>query len=260
MGSADAQGALWGAAARDWADLAEPGARPLWGAVLDAVDAQTGVKLLDAGCGAGGASVEAARRGCQVTGVDASAPLLAIARQRLPAGRFIQGDLEALPLGEREVHVAIAVNSVFFCSDPALAVRELGRVVRTGGRVALTSWGPRERCDMAQVFGAMASWQPPPPAGSGPFAYAQPGALESLLEQAGLRVRARGETACPFSYPDLPTAWRAQASSGAMQAALRGGSPDRLRLAVERALLAFKTIQGPIRLNNLFVWVTATKS
>jgi SAM-dependent methyltransferase len=203
--------------------------------------------------------VEAARRGCQVTGVDASAPLLVIARQRLPAGRFVQGDLESLPLGEREVHCAIAVNSIIYCDDPASAVRELARVVRPGGRVALTSWGPRERCDMAQVFGAASVGQPAPPPGRGPFAFAVPGALEVLLEQAGLQVRGRGETACPFSYPDLPTAWRAQASAGPMQAALRAGSPDRLRLAVERALLAFKTSQGPLRLNNLFGWAVATK-
>ena len=79
MGSADAQGALWGAAARDWAELAEPHQIPFYEAALDGLACADGMRLLDAGCGAGLALSLAAARGAVVSGLDASGGLLEIA-------------------------------------------------------------------------------------------------------------------------------------------------------------------------------------
>ena len=110
MGSAEMQGALWGAAAEDWTAHQEASSLPLWRDVLQAVGAGPGVKLLDAGCGAGGACVEAAKLGCEVTGVDASRALLAVARHQLPGARFEEADLEALPFGHSAFDAVIAVN------------------------------------------------------------------------------------------------------------------------------------------------------
>ena len=53
MGSAERQGALWGAAARAWSELNEPHCTPFYETVLDAIEAGPGMALLDAGCGAG---------------------------------------------------------------------------------------------------------------------------------------------------------------------------------------------------------------
>src|SRR5439155_10236663 len=97
MGSATVQGRLWGRAARDWRELQEPTALPLWEAMLAAAAVGPGTRVLDAGCGAGGASMLAARRGAHVNGLDAAEALLAIARWRVPDGDFRTGDLEALP-------------------------------------------------------------------------------------------------------------------------------------------------------------------
>src|ERR1700694_788506 len=97
MASASVQGMLWGWAARDWAELQEPTALPLWHALLDAAAVGSSTRLLDAGCGAGGASALAAGRGAQVNGRDAAEPLIAIARERVPDGDFRVGDLAALP-------------------------------------------------------------------------------------------------------------------------------------------------------------------
>jgi 2-polyprenyl-3-methyl-5-hydroxy-6-metoxy-1,4-benzoquinol methylase len=72
MGSALVQGQIWSRAALDWAELQKPLAMPLWGAMLDAAAVGEGMRLLDAGCGAGGASLLAARRGAQVNGLDAA--------------------------------------------------------------------------------------------------------------------------------------------------------------------------------------------
>src|SRR5690349_16349396 len=97
MGTAEIQGELWGAAANDWAELQDPMSRPLWQAMLNSARVGAGTRLLDAGCGAGGACVLAAARGALVSGFDASEALLAIAQGRVPAGDFRRGDLESLP-------------------------------------------------------------------------------------------------------------------------------------------------------------------
>ena len=51
MGSAQVQGTLWGAAAREWSELNEPFSTPFYEAVFDAIAVGPGMKLLDAGCG-----------------------------------------------------------------------------------------------------------------------------------------------------------------------------------------------------------------
>ena len=153
MGSAGIQGPLWGGAAEDWAAVQEGFCRPLWLDVLKAAGAAPTLRLLDAGCGAGGAAVEAARLGCDVTGVDASAELLAIARRRLPEGRFEEADLEHLPFPPGTFDAAVAINTLFFAHDMDRAARELARVVRSGGRIVVSGRGSPEACEMA-AFGA----------------------------------------------------------------------------------------------------------
>jgi SAM-dependent methyltransferase len=85
MGSATRQGRLWGTAARDWPELQEPLALPLWEAMLDAAAVGPGTRVLDAGCGAGGASVRAAPRGAHVNGLDATEALRAISLLESPS-------------------------------------------------------------------------------------------------------------------------------------------------------------------------------
>jgi hypothetical protein len=63
MGSAVLQGRLGGAAARDWARRQEIFSLPIWTALLDTTRVRPRMRLLDAGCGAGGGCVEAVRRG-----------------------------------------------------------------------------------------------------------------------------------------------------------------------------------------------------
>ena len=83
---------FWGAKARDWAELFEPMGTPLWEAMLDSTAVGRGTRLLDLGCGGGGASVLAAERGAQVAGLDAAQALIDIARKRVPKGDFRVGD------------------------------------------------------------------------------------------------------------------------------------------------------------------------
>jgi SAM-dependent methyltransferase len=258
MGSANIQGALWGAAAQDWTTYQEPAFLPLWEDALQAVNARKGMKILDAGCGAGGASVEADKLGCEVIGVDASAALLEVARERLPTARFHEADIESLPFGDSEFDAAIGVNSVLYAADVAQAMRELARVTRSGGRIVITNWGKPEDCEVRDVLDAVVGLLPFKPP-RGPFWLSTPGKIESLLEDAGLSVVERGETRCDFTYPGFEICWRAQASAGPLQAALRVMGEARVRAAVEKAVQNHTDPSGAIVLRNTFIWVAGQR-
>ena len=97
MGSAEVQGELWGRHPQTWAKYQESQMRPLYDATLDALEPLADRALLDAGCGAGLALRLAADRGAVVSGLDASAPLLEVARERTPEAALRTGDIQALP-------------------------------------------------------------------------------------------------------------------------------------------------------------------
>jgi 2-polyprenyl-3-methyl-5-hydroxy-6-metoxy-1,4-benzoquinol methylase len=78
-GSATVQGELWGARARDWAEVQEPAQRELYPPVFDAAGVGEGTSLLDVGCGSGVAAAIAHARGAQVSGIDAALPFVEIA-------------------------------------------------------------------------------------------------------------------------------------------------------------------------------------
>jgi SAM-dependent methyltransferase len=258
MGSASVQGRLWGARARDWARLAEPAATPFYDAVFDAIAVGPGVALLDAGCGAGYALGLAAARGATVTGLDASAGLLEVARERLADAELHEGDLEALPFADASFDAVTAFNSVQFAADPLAAVRELGRVARRDAPVAIVTWGAPDQCETRVIIAAIGALLPPPPAGAaGPFALSEPGKLEALASAAGLRPEHTAEVPTPFSYPDLETAVRTQLSSGPARRAIEHAGELATREALSAAFADSRQSDGSYRQDNVFRFIVA---
>src|SRR5436305_7031013 len=162
MGSAAVQGQLWGRAAHDWAELQEPTALPLWEAMLDAAFVGPGTRVLDAGCGAGGASVLAAGRGAHVNGLDAAEALLAIARARVPDADFRAGDLDALPYADGTFDAILAADVLPYVADPAAALRGLRRVCAPGARVVIAIWGAPDECELSAIVAAVREILPRP--------------------------------------------------------------------------------------------------
>jgi SAM-dependent methyltransferase len=257
------QGQLWGARAQDWATYVEQSNLPLFGAALDAGRVTSDTRLLDVGCGAGLLSLLASLRGAQVTALDASPALLEIARQRLPRANVREGDLEALPFVDASFDAVVAVNSLFFADDMGVALREIIRVVRPGGRVVVTVWGPPERCEfLSSVMPALRSLMPPPPPGASPprrGTLSDPGALVNLLQGAGLRVVDDGEVACPFVFPDSETSWRGNASAGVNQMAIAHSGEAAVRAVYANADRDHTRPDGSIRYDNMFLWAAGER-
>jgi ArsR family transcriptional regulator len=98
--------------------------------------------VVDLGCGEGYLTIEAARWARGVVAIDRSAEVLARAkelarRRRVRNVTWKRGDLERLPLADASADVALLSQALHHAEDPAQAVREAWRVLRTGGRVLI---------------------------------------------------------------------------------------------------------------------------
>ena len=258
MGTAAVQGALWGAGAADWAELVEPMSTPLFQAVLDAIDVGSDTALLDAGCGSGLALQLARQRGAAVSGLDASGPLLEIARRRVPDADLREGELESLPFDSNRFDAVTAFNSVQYAASPVAAVAELARVATAGAPVAVVTWGDPDRCETKVVLAAVGSLLPPPPPGAaGPFALSAPGKLEELVADAGLAPKHAQEVAVPFVLPDLDTAVRGHLSSGPARRAIEVAGLDAVETAIRDALASSLQPDCTSRHDNAFRFVVA---
>ena len=257
MGSAPVQATLWGRDARTWSTEMEPQMGPLYDATLDALAPLAGLRLLDAGCGAGLALRKAADRGAAVAGLDATPALLEVAAGRVQGADLRVGDIDALPYEDRAFDVVTAFNAIQYAVDPAQAVRELAWVCRPGGRVAIGVWGDPERCETEALFARLRSLAPPPPGTPAPLACSAPGVVEELLEKAGLRVVDGGETSCPFVFRDLDHAWTAHTSAGPPQKVIDMAGPDATRAVLDTVLEADRKPDGALRQDNVFRYVIA---
>jgi SAM-dependent methyltransferase len=120
---------------------------PLAERLLDLVSPQPGERALDLACGTGAVTrrlVERTAPGGQVTGLDPSAPMLAVARGKAPAATFVEGDAQRLPFGDGSFDAATCQQGLQFVPEPVLALRELRRVLRSGGRAGIALWADIE--------------------------------------------------------------------------------------------------------------------
>jgi|SRR5215472_15434839 len=111
----------------------------------------TGARILDVGCGTGASALPAAQAvgpSGFVTGVDLSARLLDRARKKAKARgvsnvEFRLADMTSLEYPDDHFDAVVSVFSIFFVPDMEGLVRELWRMVRPAGKLAVTTWGPR---------------------------------------------------------------------------------------------------------------------
>jgi len=106
--------------------------------LVSRVEARPGDTVLDVATGTGAVARELlARKGCTVVGLDQSPEMLAEARRRLPAGvELVEASAESLPFPDASFDALTFTYLLRYVSDPSATVRELARVVRTGGTIA----------------------------------------------------------------------------------------------------------------------------
>jgi SAM-dependent methyltransferase len=153
-----------------------------------------GLDILDIGCGAGATSFAFADAapGARVTGLDLSEALIAAAQARSEGRanvRFVQGDASRATPDGAPFDLIVSRHGVMFFDDPVAAFTHLHGLAPRGRLLFSCFRSPAENEWMAAMRGIIgrhapdALAAPPPPAG--PFAFAEPARIESILRQAG---------------------------------------------------------------------------
>ena len=208
-------GRLWGARARDWAEVQERQCAAAYRAVLEHARVGRGTRHLDVGCGSGMAARMSASLGAEVAGIDAAEALIEIARERTPAGDFRQGEIEALPFDDDAFDLVTGFNAFQFAGDPAQALREAGRVTKPGGTIVIMTWGEPAGMEAASLVAALRPLLPaPPPGAPGPFALSDEAILRAFAVGGGLTPGAVFDVDTHWFYRDEETALRGLGSAG----------------------------------------------
>jgi SAM-dependent methyltransferase len=253
--TAGEQGRLWSARARDWAEIQEPAQSAMYSPMLEAAGVRPGTRLLDVGCGSGVAAALAHERGARVWGLDAAPAAIEFARRRVPDGDFRVGEIEALPYDDGAFDVVTGFNAFQYAADPVGALREARRV---GAVVGIMTWGAPEHCEAAVLLKALGSLMPPPPPGAaGPFALSAPGALEELVERAGLVPRSAGTVRTTWEYPDDQTMQRALLAGGPAVKVAEVVGEERAMAVTLEAIAPFRRAGGGYDIENEWRYVIA---
>ena len=164
---------------------------------IASLDLQPGMRVLDLACGTGATSLLAAQAvapGGRVIGVDLSEAMLERARGKASrAGlgdvlEFRHGDMLATGFPDGSFDAVVCVFGLVLVPDMEGLVRELWRMVKPGGRLVITTWGPRLWAPMLDAWkAAVAAERPDLIATSDPWErVTDPTALAELLRAAGL--------------------------------------------------------------------------
>lgn len=205
--------ALWNGAADVYDQAITPALSDAHHALLRVLDPSPGEQVLDLGCGTGRMGELVAQTGATVAAaVDLAPEMVARARRRLESRGIAVGvmDAQALTFADAGFDAVVAGFSLMFCPDPLAALREARRVLRPGGRLAMSVWGLPDECDTVRVGRVTASFGegalPDTPTGQslGDSAH-----LRKLLGEAGFASIDMRSQVMRLRYPSPDACWAA---------------------------------------------------
>ncbi len=235
--------------------------------VLDAAGVEPGYSVLDVSCGTGVLAREAAVRvgpTGHVVGVDPGRGMLAVAGELAPNVDWRESPAESLPFPDRSFDAVVSQFGLMFFTDRSQALREMIRVLKPGGRLAVAVWDSLENSEaypievevLERIAGDAAAI-----ALRAPFVLGDKGALIALFEGSGVEsVRIETENGT-VRFPSIETM---------VEADLRGWLPvmgvflqdDQIRSILEEAenaLVEYVTGEGDVVFNAPAHIVTGIK-
>jgi SAM-dependent methyltransferase len=254
---------MWAAVAGGWAEHAsyvDARAALLTEKLLELARPQPGERVLELACGPGGAGLAAAERvapGGEVVLSDVVPEMTSIAAARAAAlglGNVTtrELDLERIEQPDGSSDVVLCREGLMFAPDPARAAREIRRVLRSGGRVALAVWGPRDRNPWLGVVLDAVSAQlgapVPPPGVPGPFSLEDARSLAALLSEAELSDVVVSEFPAPMRAAFFEEWWTRTCALAGPLAKMLASLPEEgsraIRARAREAVRAYETPDG----------------
>jgi enediyne biosynthesis protein CalE5 len=262
---------------RRWHDPMEAneGSAAISRLLVDRAQLTSGEAVLDVGAGYGEPALTAARAvapGGRVVLQDLSAQMLAFARERLAQVdlddvevAFHQGDAEHLDLPATSFDAVVSRAAIMYFVDVVSSLAHLRSLLRGGGRLAASVWGPPDRVGFAAplpfILDAL-GLPPPPPERPGPFTLGDREQLATLVERAGFTEVETGTETAVWELPSRQAATRFLQDVAPPVTALFAGRPDEVTRQVwqqvtEQAWEPFVGADGQVRLPNEAIWVAA---
>ncbi|MCU1426513.1 MAG: methylase involved in ubiquinone/menaquinone biosynthesis [Actinomycetia bacterium] len=255
--------AQWAAVASSWgehAEYADARGAPVAEKMLELSAPQPGERVLELACGTGGLGCAAAARvapGGEVVVSDVAAEMIRLAAARAAALELRNVstcvlDVEEIDQRDNSHDVVLCREGLMFAVDPARAVREMWRILRPDGRVAIAVWGPRERNPwLAIVLDAVSAQLGvpiPPPGIPGPFSLEDRDALTGLLTDAKFVDVDVSEVAVPLRAQSFDEWWTRTSSLAGPLSNLLASLPvdvaGELRERVRDAATRYETPSG----------------
>lgn len=153
--------------------------------VVERLAPQVSDRWLDLACGTGAVAERACAAGSRVTELDLAPVLIETAKKRArDLGLeidYVVGDVERLEFADASFDKVSSTCGIMFAPDHEASARELGRVTRPGGQIALANWTPTG--GLAKMFKVMAPYQPAPLPTS-PFDWGDESRVHELLGES----------------------------------------------------------------------------
>jgi SAM-dependent methyltransferase len=208
--------------------------------LLDAAAVGTGTRMLDLASGPGYAAALAAQRGASVVGIDVAASMISLAQRLHPSLEFRQADAHELPFADASFDAVVANFLILHLGRPEHAIAECMRVLRPGGRLALTAWDLPERARFLGVFlDAAAEAGATPhgdlPAGPDFFRFSVDEEFDALLLEPGFEERAVTTIGFTHHVASADELWEDLLGGTVRTSALVMRQPEEIRQRIRHA-------------------------
>ncbi len=233
--------------------------------VVNTADIQSAQRVLDIACGTGVLTIEVADRvgsDGTVIGLDPNEGMLALARRKAPAIEWRQGFAESIPFESNYFDAVVSQFGLMFFEDKLTAIKEMHRVLRPGGRLAVAVWDSLENTPgyaaitdlLQQLFGDEAA-----NAMRAPYSLGDTQILGTLFTDAGVREAEITTHEGTAHFPSISSWVHTDVKGWTLADMIDDDQYQRLLKEAEQKLLRFVTSEGKVAFPAPAHIVAATK-